>query len=239
MKEASVEVFGNVESMAGRLAEFLKEITESSGQGINLVLSGGNTPRLILNHLARQHTNLSWKKVQFYWGDERMVPPDHPESNYRMAKESLLSWIRPADEQIHRIRGEYDPETEAERYSTEIRNHLKTENGFPVFDLILLGLGDDGHTASIFPDQMYLLQDDEICRRAVHPDTGQIRISLTGPVINNARAIIFLVTGRKKSKIVSEILQGKDKARYYPAFHIKPGNGKMYWLLDHEASLDL
>jgi 6-phosphogluconolactonase len=236
MKEATVEIFGDVAAMADRLAAFL---SETSGRRISLALSGGNTPRLIFDHLSQHHQTLSWNRMDFYWGDERMVPPDHAESNFFMAKEHLFDRIRPAAGQIHRILGENDPEEESERYAAEIMNHVHLEHGMPSFDLILLGLGDDGHIASIFPDRMNLLLDERICRHVRHPETGQKRITLTGPVINNARKVVFLVTGRKKSGIVSEILLNKEIAKKYPAFYIKPENGDLYWLLDHEASLDL
>lgn len=231
-----IEVFGSVGKLADRLAEFFFQARTSR---TTIALSGGNTPARIFDHLTLFHKNLPWEDMIFYWGDERMVPPDDTESNYLLAKNRLFDRIGIPESNIHRIRGENNAEEEAERYAREIYESLKIAYDIPCFDLVILGLGKDGHTASIFPNRLDLLQDRHICSVVEHPENRQIRITLTGRVINNARKVIFLVTGKNKSGIVSEILKNKDEAANYPAYHINPVHGNLYWLLDEEASSDL
>ena len=177
-----------------------------------------------------------WQKVHFWWVDERMVPPDHPESNFGVANKLLFSQISIPEGNIHRMKGENDPETEARSYSIQIQERLEPKNGWPVFDLILLGMGDDGHTASIFPDQMELLQSEAICAVAVHPESGQKRVTLTGKVLNNASRICFLVTGKTKAGRLAEITGKTKDGRKLPAFHVSNANENTQWFLDHDAA---
>lgn len=153
-----------------------------------------------------------------------------------MTNKILLSKIKIPGNNIHRIFGEALPESEAIRYSEEIRNNIKLNNGLPSFDLILLGMGDDGHTASIFPDQMNLLKSIQVCAVAVHPESGQKRITLTGKVINNAEKIFFLITGKGKAGVVSEILEERNDYMKYPASHIHTDKNYPYWYLDKDAA---
>jgi 6-phosphogluconolactonase len=164
------------------------------------------------------------------------VAPDSDESNYLMAYDALLAELAIPEENIHRIMGEADPEEEALRYGEEIREQLNSRDDLPVFDLVMLGLGEDGHTASIFPDRMDLLTSDQVCAVAVHPQTGQQRITLTGRVINNANTIYFLVSGEGKAERISEIMNNDEKAFALPAYHILPVSGTLIWFLDEDAS---
>ncbi|MBL7967936.1 MAG: 6-phosphogluconolactonase [Prolixibacteraceae bacterium] len=213
--------------------QLMSRIAQKAEGEFHLAISGGKTPDLLFAILAEKYTSPDlWHKVHFWWVDERMVPPDHPESNYRVANQLLLSQISIAEENIHRIKGENNPEEEALSYAVQIQKNLPSGNGWPVFDLILLGMGDDGHTASIFPDQMELLESDQICAVATHPVSGQKRVTLTGKAINNAVKICFLVTGAGKAERLKEMRNYPDLARSLPAFHILNAE----WFVDQAAA---
>lgn len=232
----TINVFESNEVVAEAFAIYFAEWMREKDR-VAVALSGGSTPRVLFKHWAERYRDrIPWEKIHFFWGDERCVPPDHPESNYGMTKALLLDRIDIPKENIHRIRGEENPLLEAERYGEEIRRWVKIKDGTPVFDLILLGMGEDGHTASIFPNQMELLTDANICQVATHPDTGQQRITLTGPVINNAELVTFLVTGSTKAAIVREIITQADNRRQYPAAFIQPNPGELCWFLDQAAA---
>jgi 6-phosphogluconolactonase len=210
---------------------------------INVALSGGTTPRLFFEKLAANQKNparaTDWSRVHIFWVDERCVPPDNPDSNFGMTWHSLLQILNLPKEQIHRIHGEDDPQKEAIRYENEIRIALHKPAGVPVFDWIFLGMGEDGHTASIFPDRLDLLESSGLCAVAHYSLKDQFRVTITGPVIRNARRISFLVTGAGKSGIIRQIIKAEPEASRYPAFHIKPVNGDMDWYLDSSAANQL
>lgn len=232
-----IQIFNSTDELSDYFALFIKNNVNNSERNFNIALSGGSTPKHIFNYLAHNYNSkINWNKINFFWGDERCVPPDDPESNYRMTYENLLSKISVPKENIFRIKGESDPNEEAISYSQLIKNNLPLLNDTPAFDLIMLGLGEDGHTASIFHDQINLINDKKICSIAVHPLTKQKRITLTGKTINNAHNILFIVTGKNKSKIINDILNNKIESKNYPASFIKPLNGKLIWLLDNEAA---
>jgi 6-phosphogluconolactonase len=182
---------------------------------------------------------IDWSQVHFYWGDERCVPPTDAESNYGMTAELLLSKIEIPGENIHRIQGENDPEQEARRYGELLVKELQTYNGVPQFDLVILGMGDDGHTASIFPYQMHLWESAKNCEVAKHPGSGQKRITITGSVINTASVVAFLVTGAGKAPKVREIIQKEGDYKAYPASLVEPESGELYWFLDKDAAKEL
>jgi 6-phosphogluconolactonase len=232
-----IQISKSVEELSENFARLLIEKVNKSKDYFHIALSGGSTPKSILEYLAVHHyKTIDWHKVNFYWGDERCVPPTDPESNYKMAYDSLLSKLQIPVSNIFRIKGENDPKFEADNYSAQVISHLKIENNFPRFDLIMLGLGEDGHTASIFPIKKSLLNSDKIYATAVHPKTGQTRITLTGRVINNASNIVFITTGKNKSKVVDEIINQKENYKDYPATFVNPQNGEIYWLLDKSAA---
>ena len=236
MIKKNIEIYPDISAIGDRLAEFLNKAKD---RRISVVLSGGNTPKMIFNHLGKDHASIAWQNIDFFWGDERCVPPDHPESNYRMAKIHLFDTIRPETLNIHRIQGENPPEYEIPRYQKEIMEYVKLKGQKPVFDIIMLGIGEDGHTASIFPDQLHLLSSENICELAIHPQTGQRRITLTGPVIKMAKNIVFIATGKNKSLIISRILRNGKGCESLPAYQINPENGQLFWLIDEKASSDL
>lgn len=220
--------------VSGIMVAFHKE------KNFNIALSGGTTPKRLFSVLADEFNgSIPWKNVHLFWGDERCVAPEDQQSNYQCAKQYLLDKIDIPGTNIHRIKGEDDPVAESDRYANEIKDFVKSKNGFPSFDLIILGMGLDGHIASIFPDQQALLHSEKICEVSIHPVTSQKRITLTGKVLNNAALLSFLVTGKSKAWLVSEILNKAKEADYYPASHIIPENGKLEWLLDEEASVFL
>jgi 6-phosphogluconolactonase len=225
-----IEIFNNYQE----IADFVRSIIVGNAvsERYNIALSGGNTPRSIYSLLSEyKKPYIPWEIMRFFWGDERCVPPDNKDSNYLMTKESLFDKIDISNDQVFRIKGEKNPEEEKERYRQII---LSNTNG--IFDLVLLGLGTDGHTASIFPNQMDLLTTEEVCDLAVHPDSGQVRITLSGSILNASRKILFLVTGSEKSQVVYEILYHKGEWNKYPASYINPVNGEIIWILDKKAA---
>jgi 6-phosphogluconolactonase len=165
-----------------------------------------------------------------------MVPPDDPHSNFGNAWRYLIDPLGIPKEQVHRIRGEEDPQEEAARYGQLLSDQLPVENGLPVFDWIWLGLGEDGHTASIFPNQIDLWNAKELCVVATHPVTGQKRVSITGTVINAARRVTMLVTGKSKSPVVNSIVMKEGDYLDYPAFYINPNSGFLEWFMDQDAT---
>ncbi|HLP72111.1 MAG TPA: 6-phosphogluconolactonase [Bacteroidales bacterium] len=237
--KTSVRVFENAADVAAKLAdEIVMRIRAAADEerSFSIALSGGSTPELLYSFLGDEfRDSVPWEFVHLFWGDERCVPPGNPDSNYGMVKRSLIDKIGIDAAKIHRIFGENDPEGEAKRYSGEILSGLPSRDGMPVFDLVLLGLGSDGHTASIFPGNMDLLASDSICAATVHPETGQKRITITSRVINNAEAVVFMVTGENKAGIVREIINNEPGSEKYPASHIKPVYGSLDWYLDGEA----
>lgn len=232
----NLHIFGTPEELAHQLADELTSQIAASVSTFNLAISGGKTPDLLFEALAKNPRSAIWQKVHFWWVDERMVPPDHPESNFGAANRLLFSKIEIPETNIHRIKGENFVEDEAKSYAEQIAKNLPMSDGWPVFDLVLLGMGDDGHTASIFPDQMQLLKSTNICAVAEHPGSGQKRVTLTGQVINHARSVIFMVTGKNKSERIFEIFSVPEKARLLPAAHIKPAAGNLKWYLDQNAA---
>jgi|SRR5690554_489676 len=231
-----VKIFKNKEELSFSFCTQLSEMIKSKEKYF-IALSGGSTPKIVFQTLAENFkSKIDWSKVHLFWGDERCVPPDHSESNFGMTKEYLINHINIPEENIHRIKGENDPVEESIRYSEEIKKNLPDQNNLPQFDLIMLGIGEDGHTASIFPDQIKIIESEKICETAIHPETKQKRITLTGRVINNSQNIFFLITGNKKSLIVDQIINKKNNFLRYPASHINPLNGELYFYLDSVAA---
>lgn len=176
---------------------------------------------------------IDWQRVHLFWVDERCVPADHEESNFRVAFDSLLSRVSVPEDNIHRIRGEEDPKQEAKRYENEIRVFFGT-TGFPVFDLVVLGMGKDGHTASLFPGSSSLEERE----RLVVPvfEKERHRITLTLPVLNHAALVLFLVAGRSKGAALSQAVGEKADKERTPAGLIRPPHGGLIWLVDQEAA---
>ena len=227
---------GVAERCAEEFVDFIK-LRTNNGKSVMIAISGGNTPKLLFQILfANYSKSVNWSLVHFFWVDERCVSPDDPESNYGEANNILLKNVNIPLDNIHRLKGEANPEKEVLRYAEELRKFLRSKNGYPVFDLVLLGMGDDGHTASIFPGNLSLIDSDRLCDVAIHPVTGQKRLTLTGKVINNSDEIWFLITGNKKAQVIHDIFTKKGNWMHYPASFIAPASGNMFWFLDYDAS---
>lgn len=236
----TIKIFQTPYEMAEKFAEeMVGMINESAKEEkiFTVALSGGSTPELLFSVLGDNYAkSVSWKNVHLFWGDERCVPPDNDMSNFGLTKRKLLDKIDIPAANVHRIRGEEDPVAEAERYSSEIISFTQKRNGLPFLDLFILGLGDDGHTASIFPGNTEIINSEKICEVAVHPVTHQQRITLTGRVINNSSRVVFLVTGIKKAEIVENIINNRAEALNFPAYFIVPHEGMLNWYVDKEAT---
>ena len=239
---AEIKIFPQPDKLAEAVAVELKKASKQAndaGRLFNLVLAGGSTPRAVYQVLARPEfkKSISWKCVHFFWGDERCMPPDHADSNYRMARETLLEPLPIPEENIHRIRGENDPEAEAARYAGEIQSNLQQPSGeIPRFDWILLGLGTDGHTASLFPGVESIEDRSGLCAVSIQPQSGQKRITLTSRILNQAKRVSFIVTGEGKAQVVAEILNELPDSQNYPAAQVHPEQGTLEWFLDSEAA---
>ena len=220
-------IFKDNQTVAQAFAKYLaNEI--SKVDTFHIALSGGSTPKVLFELLAKNYAKkIDWKKVHFYWGDERCVSPQDSDSNYGMTYEKLIKHINIPKKNIHRVKGEDEASKEAIRYGKELEKNLYLVDGWPVFNLIILGMGSDGHTASIFPKEIHLLKSKNFCEVATHPDSGQKRITFTGGLINAAQAIHFLVTGASKQDKIKEIFSKKGKYKNYPASHI---NATAWWM---------
>jgi 6-phosphogluconolactonase len=238
MRGKRIVVLTSTAEMAEFVTSMFRELiaTKRDGEFLTLALSGGKTPERIFENMSSHPEEfVFWKRIRFFWVDERCVSPDDNESNFRMARLSLLENLDIPSENIYRIFGESDPFSEVVRYSRVISGKVPAIRNLPRFDLVLLGLGVDGHTASIFPGHLNLFQSINYCDVTVHPQTGQRRISLTGPVINNAKNVVFIVTGPEKAKIVADVLNDQEPGSY-PASLVNPACGILIWLLDEDAA---
>ncbi len=206
----------------------------------NVALSGGSTPKALYSLLATDEFNaqLTWRQIHLFFGDERCVAPDHAESNYRMVKESLLSQTFIPPDNVHRMAGEKTPAVAAAEYEAQLRKHFHVvDAALPRFDLILLGLGEDGHTASLFPGSSALNETRHLVATTYVEKLNAHRLTLTFPVINNAAQITFLITGESKAAVVKEILT--IVTCDYPAARIRPENGQLTWFVTRDAAGDL
>ncbi|HEY6915084.1 MAG TPA: 6-phosphogluconolactonase [Paludibacter sp.] len=239
----NLHIFETTEETAHAVAEvILVKAKEKNKKSLpfNIALSGGSTPKLLFTLLVNEYADqMPWHILRLFWVDERCVPPTHAESNFGMTYNSLLKHVPIHDYNIFRMLGEDDSEKEAQRYEGLLDAQLVKKNGIPQFDLILLGMGDDGHTASIFPDNMGLLHAEQTVAVAVHPTSGQKRITLTGNVINHAEQVIFLVTGLAKSTVLRQIFKREPDFKNYPASYIHSQCGAASFYLDKAAANEL
>ncbi|MEX2370510.1 MAG: 6-phosphogluconolactonase [Bacteroidales bacterium] len=239
MKSPLLNIYKDKYKLAEKLAidftGYVQRLSESKEQ-VDIALSGGSTPDLFFKALTRLKSNINWEKVRIYWVDERCVPPVHSESNFASAHRELLEPLSIPDTSWFRVRGEDDPEVEAKRYSDLILDNVSPGMTFPVFDLIFLGMGADGHTASIFPGQANLWNLDRLCAVGIHPVSEQKRVTFTGHLINAASRVIFLVTGTEKAEIAGKIISSTGNYRDYPASLVEPHHGTLEWYLDADAA---
>ncbi|MGH7855517.1 MAG: 6-phosphogluconolactonase [Candidatus Binatia bacterium] len=207
-----------------------------------VALSGGSTPKALYSSLASPEfrERVDWPRVHLFWGDERCVAPDHPDSNFRMVRENLLAKIQLPSANIHRIVGEKEPRQAVIAYEAELKVFFGASGGaLPCFDLIFLGLGDDGHTASLFPGSAALAETEHLVAAVYVEKLRSHRLTLTLPVINAAVQATFLVSGESKAKIVREILVPYSVACNYPAAKVRPSNGRLTWVIDADAAKEL
>ncbi|MGB7845081.1 MAG: 6-phosphogluconolactonase [Candidatus Acidiferrum sp.] len=226
--------------------EFLKYAIEAVAQRgtFTVALAGGSTPKALYSLLGDDPTlrsKMPWGKAHFFFGDERHVPPDNPESNFHMANEALFSKGLVKPEQITRIRGEYaDAEKAALEYEQALRAYFKLKDGeYPRFDLVLLGMGDEGHTLSLFPGTRALHASNRIVVRNWVGKLFTDRITLTAPAVNQANRVIFSVTRSDKALALKAVLEGPYEPEQLPAQLIQPVNGKVLWLVDQDAGAKL
>jgi len=205
-----------------------------------VALSGGSTPRSVYQLLAAPafRGRVRWSDIQFFWGDERHVPPDHRDSNYRMAVEAMLSNVPVPPANVHRMRGEVPAELGAREYDGVIRECVE---GMPVprFDVIHLGLGTDGHTASLFPGTAAIEEQERVCVANWVTTLNAYRITMTLPILNAARAVVFIAAGAGKSTIVQRVLRESAELSPLPAQRVRPSDGELWWMLDQAAAGEL
>jgi 6-phosphogluconolactonase len=235
-----IRVFRTSKELFQAAAQGLRHIAINSAEAngwFNVALSGGSTPKMVYSLLSGP-SNIPWERVRFFWSDERHVPPDHPDSNYRMAYETLLSKIPAKPENIFRVPSENpDANAAAAAYEQTIRAVFGIPaSQVPQFDLILLGLGADGHTASLFPGSKAL---DERVRLVVANWVEKLqsyRITLTLPVLNHAARLVFLVAGGDKAAALAAVFDSRSPGEQFPAKLVRPANGQVLWLADQPAA---
>jgi 6-phosphogluconolactonase len=234
-------------ALARRAAEYFVEMAQESVevQGrARIALSGGSTPKAAFELLADRgqpwFNRMPWRQIDLFWVDERCVPPDHAESNYRMTREALLDRVPMLPEQIHRMEGELEPEAAAARYESEIRNSFRLEGAeLPRFDLVALGMGADGHTASIFPKTEAIYEMTRMVTANHVPQKDAWRLTLTWPVINHARSVFFIIGGADKAQVLKEVVEGERDLDRLPSQLIRPASGILTLLLDRDAAAQL
>jgi len=244
--DARLERFDDLQALARHAATLFVETAQATRERgrFTVALSGGSTPRALYLLLAGPpyRAQVDWTRVQFYWGDERWVPADDAECNYRMARETLLDRLpelRP--EQVHRIRTELpQPAEAADQYEQQLRRDFGVAAGqLPRFDLILLGLGPDGHTASLFPHTEALRVHDRLVVANYVPKLASYRITLSALVLSAAATVAFLVAGEDKAAALAAVVEGPGDPQTYPAQLVRPANGVLYWLVDRAAAAAL
>jgi len=230
-----VEVLPDKSALVSRALSLVKEKIQTAiaSQGYcTLALAGGSTPKPLYEFLSQE--NLPWDKIHIFWGDERYVPSDHPDSNENMARQAWLNQVPIPPENIHPMpTGAQDPQQDAQTHETQLQQFFGNSSGdFPTFDIILLGMGDDCHTASLFPHTEALAVGDRLV--TVGNKDGQPRLTFTVPLINHARCVVFLVAGANKIPALTQVFAPEGDSQQYPSRLIAP-KGELWWLLDEAA----
>lgn len=240
--ERVIRVFDDAEAVSLAAAD---QVVQAANQAIkengafHIALSGGSTPKRLYQHLASDvyRSKIDWEKVHIYFGDERSVAPEHVDSNYRMACEAFLDQLTIPENQIHRMQGERVDLAQSATEYAELLLGLPADNELPQFDLILLGMGDDGHTASLFPGTVALSENEKTVVAQDVPQMNTKRITLTYPVINNAHRVMLLIAGKSKASRLEEVLVSAPEG-CYPVQGVAP-KGTLSWLLDQAAAAQL
>lgn len=238
-----IEVAGDLQGVAHLAADlFVRLVGLRPGATFRVALSGGSTPKALHALLAAPplRDQVEWSRVAFYWGDERSVPPDHPDSNYKMARDTLLSLVPVREDQIHRMRTELPPAEAADDYERTLRDTFKLAPGqLPRFDLIFLGMGPDGHSLSLFPHTEALRVTDRLVVANHVAKLNTDRVTITYPVANNAAVVAFLVAGADKADALAQVFEGPRNVEEYPSQGIAPNDGELYWFVDRAAAAKL
>jgi 6-phosphogluconolactonase len=243
--KVSYYVFSSADELTTAAADRLLTQVESAtaARGIaRIAISGGNTPRPMFELLATEPylTRMPWSNLELFWVDERCVPPDHPDSNYRMTREAMLDKVPLTTSQVFRMGGELDPQQAAANYEAVLQRQFELLAGqFPVFDAILLGMGDDGHTASLFPHTAALHERIRLVVANHVPQKDTWRITLSLPVLLAGRDVSFLIEGSDKAEVLGEVLVGTFDPETRPSQLIRPLNGELFFLLDEGAAAEL
>ena len=239
-EKARIITVPDAQALAATAAEFFAQAATKNiamhGR-FTVALSGGSTPKAMFALLAvgPYCTALEWAKIYFFWGDERCVPPDHQDSNYRMTKENLLAKVPVPEANIFRMAGEKEPAAAAQEYAAQLKTFFQTE-ALPKFDVVLLGMGADGHTASLFPGTTALHATTNLIAVENYVEKlNTFRITLTAATINNASEIVFLVGGSDKAETLKNVLQGTYQPEIYPSQLIQPQSGNLLWVIDENA----
>ena len=237
MAQGNVEIFADPSAVTQEAARRIVAAAGAAKGIFSLVLSGGNTPKALYELLASPQfrTQIDWSKVEIYFGDERCVPPDNSESNYLMAQTALLSKVPIDASRIHRIRGEIDPAAAAMEYGQMLKSKFADGGA----DVLLLGMGDDGHTASLFPGTVALNETHHRCVANFVPKMNTWRVTLTYPFLNKSAAVMILAVGAGKAQRLVEVLQGPRDPHRLPIQGIEPAGGKLAWMLDAAAAAGL
>jgi 6-phosphogluconolactonase len=238
-----IRIFQNIEGLSLAAAALFVEQAAQSIRERNrflVALNGGSTPTRLFYLLAADFRELvDWSHVHVYWGDERCVPPDDPGSSYGQAYELLLRHVSIPQANVHRIQGERGPADAANTYIRLLNEVAASPLRWPRFDLVYLGMGEDGHTASLFPGSPVHVTEPVIPVTAHYQDRPAARVTLTPPVFNSARTVVFMATGEQKANTLAEVLSDRYNPEQYPAQRIQPENGSLIWLVDEAATKNL
>jgi len=242
--KTDLQVFQDIESLSKRAAKIFTNVgtesIQSSGRFL-VALSGGQTPSLLYRLLAQRkyQEKLDWQKCFVFWGDERCVPAGDMESNYRQAEENLLGHVSIQEDHILRIEGERGAIEASKIYTQILRDFASPPLRWPCFDLVLLGMGEDGHTASLFPNSDITVNTPVLPITAKYKNRPAERVTLTEPVINSAHHVLFLVSGTSKAKVLGQVFSKKYQPDEIPAQRIQPIDGQVTWLVDKDAADEL
>jgi 6-phosphogluconolactonase len=238
-----IYIFKDIEELSRSAAMLFSEQAAQSmaDQGRFLIaLNGGNTPTRLFQLLATDfREGVDWTRVHVFWGDERCVPPEDPGSSYGQAREALLSRVPIPEGNVHRIKGELGPAEAAKDYARILRDFASPPLEWPRFDLVYLGLGEDGHTASLFPGSPVEIPEPTLPVTAHYQDRPANRVTLTPLVFNRARIVVFMAAGEKKASTLAQVLSNGYNPKLYPARRIKPEDGRLIWLVDEAAASKL
>ncbi len=234
----NIVIFDDVNEVAKAICEKIMDLSQDCDENkiLNISLSGGTTPKIIFKMLAEKYSDkINWNVLHFWWGDERCVSHESSDSNYGEAKRILFDHIEIPEGNVHPVNTTLSPDQACIAYVQEMKKFIPIKEGIPRYDLILLGLGMDGHTASLFPNDISI-DCPTWTAVAVQPETHQLRVSVSYKLINNANEVIFIVTGTSKEEVIKNIFLDKHKAIRYPAHYVQLGQGQLFWYMDTEAA---